>query len=251
MLNLKPNLQIMVLEICANSYQSAFNAQRAGAHRIELCSELAVGGITPSYGLLNEVMKGLAIPVFVLIRPRSGHFSYTSDEFEIMKRDIQLCKEMGCAGIVSGVLNADQTIYRSRLKELIELSKPLSFTFHRAFDWVPNPLEALEELKELGVDRVLTSGQQASAEKGLPLLTKLKELAKNRITILPGGGINACNAALFQTAGFEEIHASASTIKQVLAPPSISMNSPSFFDETVEAFSDPSKIEAILKVLKS
>jgi copper homeostasis protein len=188
----------MLLEICTNSYQSAKNAQEAGAHRIELCQELSVGGITPSYGLLKQVIENLEIPVFVLIRPRGGNFVYSEVEFEIMKSDIQLCKDLGCQGIVSGVLNADNSIDISRTRELVELSKPLAFTFHRAFDEVLNPKQALEQLIGLGVDRVLTSGQEATAELGIALLQELNEISKSRITILAGAGISAENALTFQ-----------------------------------------------------
>ena len=177
----------MKLEICANSYQSAKNAQDAGAHRVELCQELSVGGITPSYGLLKQVVDKLSIPIFVLIRPRGGCFVYSNAEFDIMKHNIQLCKELGCQGIVSGVLNTNKTIDLIRTKELVELTKPLSFTFHRAFDEVVNPKETLEQLIDLGVRRVLTSGQESSAEKGLLLLKQLYEISKGRIIILAGG----------------------------------------------------------------
>ena len=205
----------MLLEICANSYQSAKNAQDGGAQRIELCQELSIGGITPSYGLLKQVIENIHIPVFVLIRPRSGNFVYSDGEFEIIKKDIQICKDLGCSGIVSGVLNSDKSIDIKRTKELIELSKPLSFTFHRALDEVANPKEALEQLINLGVERVLTSGQKPSAEEGLSLLKKLNEIANGKITILAGGGINAQNAVKFKEAGLKEIHASASiTINQ-------------------------------------
>ena len=200
----------MTLEICANSYQSAVNAQESGADRIELCSELSLGGITPSFGLIDKVMSALKIPVFVLIRPRSGNFNYSEDEFEIMKKDIESCKKTGCHGIVSGVLNSDNSLDLERTKELIELSKPLSFTFHRAFDCVPNPTQALEQLIKLGTDRILTSGQENTAEKGLKLLRKLNEISRNRIIILPGSGINADNVNQFREAGFNEIHSSAS-----------------------------------------
>ena len=205
----------MILEICANSYQSAKNAQDANATRIELCQELCVGGITPSYGLLKQVSEDLSISVFVLIRPRSGDFVYSDVEFEIMKKDIQLCKELGCHGIVSGVLNSDNTIDIERTQELVELSKPLSFTFHRAFDEVVNPKEAIEQLIDLDVKRVLTSGQQKTAESGLDLLKELNEIANGRTTILAGGGISSENASKFKEAGLKEVHASASvTIEQ-------------------------------------
>jgi copper homeostasis protein len=240
----------MILEVCTPNYQSAINAQKTGAHRIELCSELAVGGLTPSYGLLKHVIENLKIPVFVLIRPRSGNFTYSNDEFQIMKRDIQLCKDLGCNGIVSGILKADNTIDVKKTNELIELSKPLSFTFHRAFDWTPNPFEALETLIELGAERVLTSGQESSAEKGLELLKQLKNVTGNNITILPGGGVNSANAKLFKDAEFKEIHASATTLNIVNEQPKITMNSPQFYSETYEVVSDITKIKGILSAFR-
>ena len=229
----------MLLEICANSYQSALNAQKAGAHRIELCQELSIGGITPSYGLLKQVLDTLSIPVYVLIRPRSGNFMYSDSEFDIIKQDIQLCKNLGCGGIVSGVLNKDNTIDIERTKELVELSKPLKFTFHRAFDCVNNPSKALEQLIDLGVDRVLTSGLETSAEKGLNLLKQLNKQANGRITILAGGGINSDNAILFKNADLEEIHASASSTIQ---------SDDSLFSAPL-TYSDTKKIKAILHAI--
>lgn len=229
----------MLLEICANSYQSAKNAQDVGAHRIELCQELSVGGVTPSYGLLKQVMNTLSIPVNILIRPRSGNFVYSEEEFKVMKHDIQLCKNLSCAGIVSGILNKDNTIDIERTKELIELSKPLKFTFHRAFDCVKNPFEALEQLINLDVDRVLTSGQAASAEQGIELLKQLNKQAKGRITILAGSGINSNNAKLFKEAGFSEIHASASSKIET---------EKSLFSEP-QTYSDPIKIKAIIDAI--
>ncbi|MFD2565955.1 copper homeostasis protein CutC [Pseudotenacibaculum haliotis] len=234
----------MVVEICANSYQSAINAEKAGAHRIELCSELAVGGITPSYGLLKKVMSELSIPVHVLIRPRGGDFTYSDDEFEIMKQNILLCKELGCAGIVSGVLHPNASIDLVRTQELVELSHPMSFTFHRAFDWISNPKDAISDLEKIGVHRVLTSGQKTSAEKGISLLRELKDLSP--VKILPGGGIKVHNIQMFKEAGFNEVHFSASTQIQTIATPKISMNSPSFFDETTITFSDIDTIKNIL-----
>ncbi|MFY0603306.1 MAG: copper homeostasis protein CutC [Flavobacteriaceae bacterium] len=238
----------MIVEICANSYQSAINAERAGAHRIELCSELAVGGITPSYGLLKKVIAALSIPVYVLIRPRSGDFTYSNDEFQIMKENIILCKELGCAGIVSGVLHADNTIDLLRTKELIECSKPMCFTFHRAFDWVHKPLESAHSLHQIGVDMVLSSGQEVSAEKGIKLLKKLQD--KTSLRILPGGGINTENIHLFKKAGFSEIHLSASKQIQTIDSPKVSMNSSKLFDEAKISYSDVATIQAILKILK-
>jgi copper homeostasis protein len=240
----------MILEICASNYQSAINAQEAGAQRIELCSELAIGGITPSYGLIKQTVKALSIPVFVLIRPRSGNFTYTDSEFEIMKRNIQLCKDLGCSGIVSGVLNEDNTIDVKRTQELIEITKPLPFTFHRAFDWTPNPSEAIKQLITIGADRVLTSGQESSAEQGLSLLSSLKAQVEDKIIILPGGGINSDNIIHFKINGFSEAHASATTIAQINKQPKVAMNSSKFFDETVSVISDRTKMKAILNTIK-
>ena len=231
----------MILEICANSYQSAMNAQKAGAHRIELCTELSVGGITPSFGLLKKVMAALTIPVHVLIRPRSGNFTYSDSEFKIMKEDIQQCKDLGCAGIVSGVLHANNTIDIKRTKELIELSKPMSFTFHRAFDAVPKPKESLLKLINLGVDRLLTSGQKDKAEDGIELLIELKQMAKNKLIIMPGSGINQINSSLFKSAGFTEIHSSASK--------KISENIHSYFGNTPQTVSDIDTIKNILDTI--
>ena len=240
----------MKVEVCANSVQSAINAQKAGADSIELCVELAVGGITPSYGLLKKVMEVIDSPVRVLIRLRSGHFRYSNNEFESMKEDILLCKKLGCAGIVSGVLNEDNSIDIKRTKELVELSKPLSFTFHRAFDWIPNPIEALEELQTIGVTKILTSGQENSAEKGLPLLTQLLKKVRGKLTILPGGGISIPNVLQFKEVGFEEVHCSATTLHTQITPPKVAMNSSRFFDETQLAVSDLEKIKMIVHLVK-
>lgn len=240
----------MILEICASSYQSAVNAQNAGAHRIELCSELALGGITPSYGLLKKVIENVSIPVHVLIRPRSGNFTYSEEEFAVMKADINICKELGCQGIVSGVLKDNNTIDVIRTQELIALAKPLSFTFHRAFDWIENSFEALDILINAGATRILTSGKSTIATDGMELLKSLSEKANNKLIILPGGGINSENAILFKQAGFKEIHCSASTIQYVNELEVIPMNSAVFFDERIVVHSDSDKIKAILNRIR-
>jgi len=233
----------MKLEICANSYQSVINAQKSGAQRVELCAELSVGGITPSYGFLKKVSEEITIPINVLIRPRSGNFQYSEKEFSLMKENIELCKKLGFNGIVSGVLNSDNSIDIARTKELIKLTKPLSFTFHRAFDCVKNSKKALEILIDLGVDRVLTSGSKEKALQGIELLKELKELAKGRIIILPGSGINSDNAQLFKEAGFREIHSSASKI--------IPSKKSLFFGNTIQTVSDIKNIKEILKVINN
>ncbi|MFI1772031.1 copper homeostasis protein CutC [Thalassobellus citreus] len=239
----------MLLEICASSYLSVINAEKAGADRVELCSELALGGITPSYGFIKKVKQNLSIPAFILIRPRSGNFYYSDNEFNIMKTNIELCKELGCNGIVSGVLNSDNTIDVERTQELVELSKPLPFTFHRAFDKVKDSFEALEQLINIGVDRILTSGKEASAEGGFKHLLALRKQATNKLIILPGSGINKENVLLFKNAKFEEMHCSASTIHYVNELEHIPLNSKVFFDERILVHSDYNKIKSIVDIV--
>ena len=240
----------MKIEICANSYQSAVNAEASGADRIELCSELAVGGITPSFGLIKKIKQDLRIPVHVLIRPRSGDFTYSNADFEVMKQDVMFCKNSGCEGVVSGVLNADNTIDLERTKELIELAMPMSFTFHRAFDWVVNPLKSLDELKEIGVKIILTSGQENQAVKGIELLKKLKDRAGVFIEIMPGGGVNIDTILVFKKAGFKQVHFSATSLYSTQKKVNVTMNSDRFFDETLVAISDSEKIINMINLVK-
>lgn len=240
----------MLIEVCANSLQSALNAEKGGAGRIEICSELAVGGITPSYGLLKAVREKISIPVHVLIRPRSGDFTYSDQEFEIMKTDIDQCVEMGFDGIVSGVLKKNFTLDARRIKTLVSASGNLKFTFHRAFDWAKDPLEALTQLESLGVDCILTSGQQKSAEKGIGLLSELHRKAST-VTVMPGGGIRAENVGLFQKNGFHAVHFSGSqSIKTLSETPRITLNSPSFLSETETTVSDLHIIQKIINAVK-
>ena len=196
----------MIVEVCAESYEYAVKAEKAGADRIELCKDLHLDGLTPDYECAKKTIDSLNIPVFILIRPRAGDFIYSDEEFELMKRDVVKFKEMGCKGIVSGILNSDNSIDLKRTKELVELSRPIEFTFHRAFDIVNDPLIEIENLIELDVDRVLTSGQKDKAIKGLELLMQLKSISKNRIKIMPGSGINKSNIVNFES--FKEIHGS-------------------------------------------
>tara|TARA_Y100001934_G_scaffold201040_1_gene237053 strand:+ start:128 stop:742 length:615 start_codon:yes stop_codon:yes gene_type:complete len=196
----------MIIEFCAESYEYAMKAEKAGADRIELCKDLHLEGLTPNYKSAKRTIDTLNIPVFVLIRPRKGDFMYSDEEFELMKQDILKFKEMGCKGIVSGVLNDDNSIDIKRTKKLVELSRPLEFTFHRAFDVVSDPLEEIENLIRLGVNRILTSGQKEKAIDGLVLLKQLKRISNNRILIMPGSGISKNNLKDFEL--FNEVHGS-------------------------------------------
>ncbi|MBQ4913975.1 copper homeostasis protein CutC [Maribacter sp. MMG018] len=240
----------MLVEVCANSLESALNAQKAGADRIELCSELAVGGITPSYGLLKLIREQISIPVHVLIRPRSGDFTYSDLEFEIMMRDISLCVEMGFDGVVSGVLHKDYSLDGKRTEDLVRASANLNFTFHRAFDWVRQPLHTLRSLEDMGVSYVLTSGQKKSALAGIELLQELNGRASN-IVVMPGSGINDNNAAVFKEKGFKAVHLSGTKLQQtLLEDPLVSMNSSSFMNDDKIAITSTETIKAVVDKVK-
>ncbi len=200
----------MTIEICANSLQSAINAQKAGADRVELCDNLFEGGTTPSAATILLTRKYLDIGLFVLIRPRGGDFCYNEQEIELMLADIQFAKEAGVDGVVIGALQSDGTINMEANRELIEAAKPMQTTFHRAFDVCREPFEAIEQIIDLGFDRILTSGQRQTAIEGVDLIQKLVEQAGSRITILAGAGINAQNiAALQKKTKAKEFHFSA------------------------------------------
>lgn len=199
-----------ILEICAGSVESAIAARDGGAARIELCAALEIGGTTPSAGLIAEARKIEGIVLNVIIRPRAGDFLYNEHEADCMEQDIRTCRQLGADGVVIGALTADGDIDTALCKRLIDAAKGMSITFHRAFDMCRDPKRALEELIAIGCDRVLTSGQAATAEAGLPLLKELVQQAAGRISIMPGCGVNSGNAArILQATGAVEIHASA------------------------------------------
>lgn len=200
------------MEATVDSVTSAVNAARGGASRIELCSALGEGGLTPSVGLL-KVVKSLVvdIPVFVMIRPRRGtDFAYTEDEIKVMKKDVSVLKDAGADGFVFGVLTPDGDVNELVCEELLQLCRPLPVTFHRAFDVTRDPVQSLEIIIKLGFTRILTSGQSLSADSGVSLLAKLIEIANNRIIIVPGAGINEKNLAhILKGTQAKEFHASA------------------------------------------
>jgi copper homeostasis protein len=181
------------LEICAQSLTSALAAQEGGAHRIELCSALEVGGLTPSYATLIETRKQLGIEICVLIRPRAGDFFYSNLEFDLMKKDILFCKQQGVEGIVVGFLNQNRTFDLKKMEILAQLAYPIDIICHRAFDQTPDPFEALAQLQNLGYQRILTSGQSQNAVDGKEILRGLVEAAQGKIEIMPGAGVNPSN----------------------------------------------------------
>jgi len=198
------------IEICAAHIQSAIAAQEGGASRIELCDNLYEGGTTPSYAAIKLARAKLNIGLNVMIRPRGSDFCYSGDEFEIMKEDIVACKELGADGVVFGILCPDGNVDIERTQQLVEIAKPLSVTFHRAFDMTLDPFRAMEEIIGLGVDRILTAGQANTVPEGLNLLIQLAEKAGDRIIIMPGSGINEQNIAeIRDKTGLREFHLTA------------------------------------------
>ncbi|XP_075391220.1 copper homeostasis protein cutC homolog [Tenrec ecaudatus] len=199
-----------LMEVCVDSVESAVNAERGGAGRIELCSGLLEGGTTPSMGVLQVVKQCVQIPVFVMIRPRGGDFLYSDREIEVMKTDIRLSKLYGADGVVFGALTEDGHIDKELCVSLMAICRPLPVTFHRAFDMVCDPVAALETLLSLGFERVLTSGCDSSALEGLPMIKRLMDQAKGRIVIMPGGGITDRNLQrILEGSGATEFHCSA------------------------------------------
>lgn len=200
----------ILLEICVFNTATAIAAAQAGADRIELCENYANGGTTPSYGYLKTIRDKISIPVFPMIRPRGGDYFHTSDEVEIILKDILLCKELGFEGVVFGLLNQDGTIDKENTARLVAAAYPMEVTFHRAFDRCKLPYEALETLIECGCNRVLTSGQMPKVTDGINMVKKLVEQADNRIIILPGSGLNSSNVVdIIKETGVTEVHTSA------------------------------------------
>lgn len=198
------------LEIIAFDIASCEIAQAAGASRIELCDNPADGGTTPSYGFIKAARKILNIDLYVMIRPRGGDFLYSESEFEILKSDIEMCRKLGCDGVVIGLLNRDGSVDKERTQALVELAHPLGVTFHRAFDRTRDPFAALEDIITTGCERILTSGQVPNCIDGSALIAELRKQAGDRIVIMPGSGLKSSNIIdVAKLTGASEFHASA------------------------------------------
>jgi len=237
----------VILEIAANSVASALAAQEGGAGRVELCTALELGGLTPSHAQVALARERLRIPLYVLIRPRAGDFLYDDLECETMQRDIEACVALGCDGVVLGVLGADGRVDAARCRPLITAAGSLGVTFHRAFDLSSDPLQALEDIVALGCERILTSGTRPSAVDAVPLIRELVARAGGRIVVMPGAGITARNiVALAAATGASELHASA----RVQRPSGMRHRHPVLADmEGGEWRSDVTRVRALVAAL--
>lgn len=204
-----------ILEIATSDFESTRNAVAGGADRIELCANLVEGGTTQSYGVIRKCREVFDINIYPIIRMRGGDFLYSQEEFDCMLSDAMQCRELGCNGVVIGFLNRDASIDLKRTARIVEAVYPLGVTFHRAFDRCAEPFEALEQLINLGCERILTSGQQLTAPEGAGLIAELNQAANGRISIMPGSGVRANNVQDLATqTKCREFHTSLRALQQ-------------------------------------
>lgn len=243
-----------IIEVCANSAASCVTAEQGGAARVELCAGIPEGGTTPSYGEMVTARRAIGIQMNVIIRPRGGDFLYTPAEMQAMLLDIEAAKAAGADGVVFGCLRADGTIDIERNRQLKEAAGNLSTTFHRAFDVCRDPFTALEEIIALGFDRILTSGQEASAPQGAAMLAELVRRADGRIIIMPGCGVNEDNVAeLARATGAQEFHMSARHRVEsgmVYRNERVSMGGTVTVEEFARDLTDPQRVARSIEALR-
>jgi copper homeostasis protein len=241
------------LEICVDTVESAITAQESGADRVELCDNLLEGGTTPGPGTIASARNNLTIAINVIIRPRGGDFLYTDLEYDIMRRDIEYCGEIGIDGIVLGILRSNGEVDIERTARLIELAQPMSATFHRAFDMCPDPIKGLEDVIDTGTVRILTSGQKDKASDGISLISELVRRAGNRIIIMPGSGINNSNiSAIAKATNANEFHTTArKTIESemIFRQSAVSMGGVAGVSEFSRKVADPDMIRDMINIL--
>lgn len=242
-----------LLEIVAYSHASALAAAAGGADRIELCENTAEGGTTPSLGTLEAVRRIPGVKVHVMIRPRGGDFLYTDAEFDIMLRDTELARQAGADGIVIGILRPDATVDVERCRRLVDAARGLNVTFHRAFDWVADPLRALEDVIATGCNRILTSGQAPNALAGAPRIAELVKASRGRITLLVGGGVNERNVSeILRLTGATEVHGSLRGVqltRMAVRPPDVSLGAPPDWPADAIPVADTTRIRAVRQAL--
>jgi len=239
-----------IIEIATSDFATTRSAVAGGADRIELCANLAEGGTTPSYGHIKKCREAFDVLIFPIIRIRGGDFLYTKEEYEIMLQDVKLCKDLGCDGIVIGLLNIDGSIDISRTAKLVEAAYPMEVTFHRAFDRCKDPFEALENLVSIGCQRILTSGQRPTVSEGLDLLVELNKKADDHIIIMPGSGLRRENIKLIaEKTGCTEFHSSLRSktrSSMQFIHPAFEHSEESYMNNSV----DPEEVKALRKALE-
>lgn len=238
-----------IIEIATSDYLTTKAAIEGGADRIELCANLGEGGTTASFGLIKKCREAFSIPIYPIIRPRGGDFLFNDEEFEIMLQDVKVCRQLGCDGVVIGMLQTDGSIDVERTAKLVEAAYPLGVTFHRAFDRCADPFASLEQIIEIGCERILTSGQKPLAPDGAEIIKKLQEQADGRIVIMPGSGVRKENIRrLAEETGCHEFHTSLRSrtpSKMVFVHPNFAGSDESYMNN----FIDPSEVKALREAL--
>lgn len=235
-----------VLEVCAFHIESCIIAERAGAVRVELCDNPIEGGTTPSYGSIKQVRNKISILLYPILRPRSGNYFYSDEEFEILKDDIDMCRQLGCDGISVGIQTINAEIDTERLKRVVEWAGNMGVTCNRVFDCAPDPYKALENIISCGCERVLTSGQKSAAPEAGELLGKLVQQAGDRIIIMPGAGVKSSNIAkLMQQSGAREFHSSA----RMIAPNPVTYLNKEVSDYGNMYVADETEVRAMISAL--
>ncbi|MDA9557033.1 copper homeostasis protein CutC [Vibrio sp.] len=203
----------VTVEVCIDNIESLHTAIKANANRIELCSALALGGLTPSLGLIKKALALSTIPIYIMIRPRAGDFVFNEEEISLMEEEIAYYRNLGAAGVVIGALNTNATINENALSRWVNAAGKMGVTFHRAFDLVTEPKDALDILIKYNIDRVLTSGQQSTALHGIKLIKEMVDYSSGRVSIMAGSGVNIENAKELIESGIHEIHLSGKTLR--------------------------------------
>lgn len=237
-----------VLEVCAFHIESCIIAERFGAVRVELCDNPIEGGTTPSYGTIKQVREKISIKLYPILRPRSGNYYYSDEEFAILKDDIDMCKQLGCDGISVGISTIGAEIDTERFKRIVEWAGPMGVTCNRVFDCAPDPFKALEDIIACGCERVLTSGQKSAAPDAAELLKQLVDQAGDRIIIMPGAGVKSSNIAQLRDAsGATQFHSSARKI----APNPVTYINKEVSDYGNVYIADEAEVRAMISALKN
>ena len=238
----------MIVEVCSSSLEGIKNASKAGADRIELCSALELGGVTPSRGFIEAAVGLTTLDIHCLIRPRAGHFTYSEDESKIIEKDIIAAAEIGCKGVVLGALTTEFTLDTKRLKHWKKLADTMYLTFHRAMDVVVDPKTVIKQLIDLGFNCILSSGQEEKAMDGLHNLNEWREDFGKDILIMPGSGINKTNCEVFKASGFSALHLSGSKPQSLISIPTGINNTISFLHQPLSVSDRQTIHEVVLKV---